>query len=134
MLVLTYADDVSSERTKHLQWQHDLNGLTEAWYLEFQAKRGLDFLHQEALPCHNIIVIIQSVAQIFKALELDLVTTQCALLLAQTAVLDANSDGKDPAAARGRLADIISLKDILALSGSPLPLNLALMVALFYKA
>jgi hypothetical protein len=56
------------------------------------------------------------------------------LVLAQTAVLDANSDGKDPVAAAESFTKILEAKTILKSSDSPLPLNLTLMCTLLYKA
>jgi hypothetical protein len=83
-----------------------------------------------SLPCQDVLFIVQAVAQIFKGLENEAATNNAVLVLAQTAVLDGNSDGKDPRAAAVRHTKILAAKQILKSSGSPLPLNLSLMFAI----
>jgi hypothetical protein len=102
--------DALSELTTELWMNQGLRGDEEARDIERQAANGLEFFRVNSLPCQDILVIIQAVAQIFDDLEQEAATNSAVLLLAQTAVLDANSDGKDEMAAAQRLTKIVEAK------------------------
>jgi hypothetical protein len=133
-LVLACNDNPLSDLTERLQQQQWERLGEEANDLERQAEQGLNFLRQHKLPCHNVLVIVQAVAQIEVGVENEAATNEAVVVLAQTAVLDANSDGKDLLAAAERCRKILAAKETLKLSKSPLPLHLALMFAILYKA
>jgi hypothetical protein len=101
-LVLAFERDALSELTIELELQQGLRADDEAKAIERQAHIGLQFLRLNSLPCQHVFVIIQAVAQIFDGLEQEEATNETVLVLAQTAVLDANSDGKDLVAAAQR--------------------------------
>jgi hypothetical protein len=133
-LVLAFDRDPLSELTIELELKEGLRVDDEARAIERQADIGLQFLRLNSLPCQDVFVIIQVVAQIFDGLEQEEATNEAVLVLAQTAVLDANSDGKDLVAAAQMCAKILEAKKILEASQSPLPLNVSLMCAILYKA
>jgi hypothetical protein len=132
-LVLAFDRDPLSEMTIELELKQGLRADDEARAIERQADSGLQFLRLNSLPCQDVFIIIQAVAQIFDGLEQEEATNEAVLVLAQTAVLDANSDGKDLVAAAQRCVKILEAKEILEASQSPLPLNLSLMFAILYK-
>ncbi len=78
----------------------------EARDLELQTEVGLNFFRHHSLPSQDPLVIVQAVELIFDDLENE----------------------------ASRCTKILESKEILKSSDSPLPLNLSLMCALFYKA
>ena len=133
-LVKACDHDASSELTIELQLKQGLRADEEARDIERQSEIGLEFLRRNSLPCQDVLVIVQAVAQIFDGLEQEAAMNEAVLVIAQTAVLDANSDGKDRVSTAHGCAKIVEAKKILESSKSPLPLNLSLMCALLYKS